>query len=161
MADDTFYLPDSYFHGEAAKAGKSVYELFPEFMRRPEVILPVNDKAEARDLAYRAGGRAAKPHSHVALYGPQGNPILIAALGVTEAAELEEMAIAVYEEEERKVSRGLPSVDFEMLRAESGEPSARDFDARFKEGLRDWARKQKRQWRTGGTLRKRTPRRFY
>jgi hypothetical protein len=53
------------------------------------------------DLPYMLGGQAAKPSRALAFKGTGGNTTLIAGLGVTEAAELQDMAYALYERQQQ------------------------------------------------------------
>jgi hypothetical protein len=139
---DNFYLPDSVIEAEARRQGVPAYQLLDH--RVANSVLMVNGVNDVKEMAYRLGGRAMRPKQEIVLYGPHGEAIIIPGLGVTEVAELEELALQVYEREAQRPR----SIDFERMRAESGLPSADDFSDRFKEGLRDTAKKLKGNSRT-------------
>jgi hypothetical protein len=71
------------------------------------------------ELPYRLGGRAHKPSRALAWRGQHGNTTLIHGLGVTEAAEIQDMAYALHDKQnkflfetqaQRRERVGLPTV---------------------------------------------------
>lgn len=141
--DDTLFLPDYFIAERARRMGVPAYQLLePEYAQN---VLAVAGRAEAKDLAYRLGGRAVKPTRELVLVGPDGRtPIVVPGLGVTEAAELEEVAIAAYEKREKLMRQGKPLVDFDELRDREGLPPAKEFDPLFRQALRDRIEKHRR-----------------
>lgn len=88
----------------------------------------LNDIAE---LPYRLGGRAKKPKPAVAFRATDGNVTLLPGLGVTEAAEIQDMAYALWERDQKRLSRGEIGIDREAL----GLPSRDTFDQRLREHM--------------------------
>jgi len=134
--DGTMFLPDYWIAERARRMGVPIYQLLdPEYAA---TVHAVNDAHDARDLAYRLGGRAVKPRREIVLVGPDGqSPIVIPGAGVTEAAELEEIALETYERDAARLRAGQPLVDFDRLREEAGLPARKEFDALFRQALRD------------------------
>lgn len=89
-----------------------------DFVPRDQQVRSVKD---AQEFTYRAGGRAAMPRKPLGLVDQYGTPIFIVGAGLTEAAELEDMALAKLEQ-----SRKRNAIDFDELRAERGLPSRED-----------------------------------
>lgn len=115
--------------------GVPAYQLLtPGYARQ---VLGVGDQGEAADLAYRLGGRAVKPVQEIVMRGPAGNAVVICGMGAAEAAELQDIAEAVYEEQQAKVDAGEPIVNFDELRERHGLPSREEFDPLFRQALRD------------------------
>lgn len=133
---DTFFLPEYWRYERARRLGMPAEQLLsPEYAKR---VTGVGDGEEASDLAHRLGGRAVRPQGEVILRGADGRtPVIIPALGACEAAELEEIAIGVYEEQEKRLREGRPLVDFDELRARDGLPPREEFDPLFRQALRE------------------------
>lgn len=130
MADDTIFLPDYVWRQYLPP------ELLPDSMKPKTLIL--RNRADIGDLSQMTGGRAAMPFKPVTLYGPDGaTPIVIVTAGVTETAEVEELAIAAYEKAKAKVDAGKPMIDFDEIRAKRGLPLRHQFSDHFKEALRN------------------------
>lgn len=144
---DNFLLPDYFVAERARRMGVPIYQLLsPEYANS---VHAVNDAKEAHDLAYRLGGRAVMPMREIVLIGPDGRtPIVIPGLGVTEAAELEDLALEIYERKEQRLREGKPLVDFDALREEAGLPSRQEFDPLFRQALRDRIAKHRASPRT-------------
>ncbi len=132
---DRFFLPDYWIAERARRMGVPIYQLLSHDCVAE--IHAVNDAADAADLSYKLGGRAKKPLREIVVAGPGGNAIVIPGAGVTEAAELEDVAQEAYEHQEARLRAGKPIVDFEALREEAGLPSRKDFDPLFRQALRD------------------------
>lgn len=133
---DTMFLPDYFVAERARRMGVPAYRLLsPEYAA---TIHAVDGIAEAGDLSYRLGGRASKPVREVVLIGADGRtPVVIPGAGVTEAAELEEIALEVYERQVKKLRAGRPLVDFDAMREREGRPLRAEFDPLFRQALRD------------------------
>jgi hypothetical protein len=142
MPDTSFFLPPAVIEAEARRQGVPAYKLLDH--RVAEQVIMVNGAGEVADMSYRMGGRAVRPVQDVVLYGPHGEAIILPGFGVTEMAELQDLAAAVYEREAKRPR----SVDFEEMRARDGLPSAADFSDRFKQGLRDTAKRLRGNSRT-------------
>ena len=140
---DRFYLPDWYIEEAAKRAGVPVYKMLTGTYAAN--VMSVQDAHEADDLAYRLGGRAVKPEREIILMGADGKtPILMPGFGVTEAAELEETAQAVYERQRAKLDAGKPIVDFDELRAKEGLPPTHLAGEFMKEAIWERAKRHKR-----------------
>lgn len=144
---DCLFLPDYYIADRARRRGVPIHKLLsPAYAN---TVHAVNNATEARDLAHRLGGRAAKPAREIVLVGPDGHtPVVIPGLGVTEAAELEDISIAVYEKQEKRLREGKPQVDFDALREREGLPPTKDFDPLFRQAVRDRIAKHRANPRT-------------
>jgi hypothetical protein len=142
MPNTSFFLPPSVIEAEARRQGVPAYQLLDH--RVADQVIMVNGAGEVADMSYRAGGRAMRPTQDVVLYGPHGEAIILPGFGVTEMAELQDLAEAVYERESHRPR----SVDFEEMRAKAGLPSAHEFNDRFKQGLRDTAKRMRGNFRT-------------
>ncbi len=141
MRDDTFFLPESFYvaHG--------LVDLLPAHLR-PQAIVLRNGEAIG-DLTQMAGGRAARPTKPVVLYGPDNRtPITIVGAGVTEAAELEEIALGAYEKASARAAEGKGVIDFEAFRAKKGLPEKRRFNELLRQAIDDRLAYQRRNWRT-------------
>ena len=85
------------------------------------------------DLTYRMGGRAAMPTQPVLIRSADGVPTMIPGMGVTEAAELQDLAYAVAEKNEQRIKEGRPVFDREAL----GLVPREKFSDEFKNALED------------------------
>ncbi len=81
------------------------------------------------EMPYRLGGRAARPHAPLAFRGPGGAVTMLPGLGVTEAAELQDLAYAL---QERK-----PKPDW---RDEMGLPPRETIQERIREHMAEKAK---------------------
>lgn len=84
------------------------------------------------ELPYRMGGRAATPKEAIMLRAADGTPTFIPGGGVTEAAELQDIAYKVHEKNQQRRL---------FNREELGLVS--DFDSAFREALQDRIRQHK------------------
>ena len=142
-----FYLPDYLAWEAARRMGVPITRvLSPDYAGSVHAL---SNMAEIRDLSYSLGGRSVMPKREIVLIGPDGHsPIVIPGLGVTEAAELEDIATEVYESQEKKLRAGKEIVDFDQLREEEGLPTREEFDPLFRQALRDRIAKHKANPRT-------------
>jgi len=103
---------------------------------RGQVSGAVRGDADARDIAY-AFGRDAKPVQPILVYGPDDRVLtVVMGNGLTEAAELQDMALEVMERNrERQRSQG-GTVNFDELREEAGLVPREQYDAAFRDALR-------------------------
>lgn len=98
----------------------------------PQAGTTVKDIAE---LPYRLGGMAAKPTQALAFRRPDGGVTMLPGLGVTEAAELQDLAYAVQERQTR------PSEDW---RDRLGLPARETLQERIREHMAEKAKFFKR-----------------
>ncbi len=96
-------------------AGMPIQATPLDFVPRSQQVRSVKDAQEA---TYRMGGRAAMPSKPLGLVDQYGTPIFVVGGGVTEAAELEDIAIGKLER-----TRTQNAIDFDALREERGLPS--------------------------------------
>ena len=133
---DTFYLPESFYHRHG------IPDMIPGYVK-PHVLL-LKDERDLNDLAAMAGGRAEKPTKQVILYGADGHTCtVIPGMGVTEAAELEDIARETWENQRAKIARNEPVINFKEYREKHGYPKREEFDAFFREALRERMRKHR------------------
>ena len=133
---DAFFFPSSYL------IANGLQDLLPPEERAPVIIIK---QGHVRDLAYRVGGRAALPPKPIMIVGPDGTqPIFIAANGNVEGAELEDIAIADFEKQERLRRQGKGPIDFDRIREKKGLPARGSFDQMFREALQERIKKHKR-----------------
>lgn len=104
----------------------------------------------------RAFGRGAMPDKPLYLVSPDERTVLLViADGKTEAAELEDLAIAAADKARRKAERGERGYDFEAARDRAGYPSASKFNDLFRESLEEKRKWLKKHQRTAFTSRDR------
>lgn len=107
-------------------------------------VVALNAKSQTADLAAVFGGRAATPRQNIMLVGPDGRtPILVAGLGVTEVAELEELAQEAFERAEDKMKKNGTVIPFDEHRERLGMAESKDFDPLFRQALTDRIKKHK------------------
>lgn len=140
---DQLFLPDYFIAERARRLGIPAHQLLsPAYAKQ---VIGVGGHAEAKDLAYALGGRAEKPVREVVLKGADGHtPVIIPGIGAAEAAEIEDIALAVYEEQEKRLSEGRALVDFDELREREGLPAREEFDPLFRQALRDRIQEHRR-----------------
>ena len=133
---DQLFLPDYFIAERARRMGVTAHQLLsPAYAKQ---VIGVGSLAEAKDLAYALGGRAEKPMREVVLKGADGHtPVIIPGIGAAEAAEIEDIALAVYEDQEKRIREGRLAVDFDELRDRDGLPAREDFDPLFRQAIRD------------------------
>ena len=107
-------------------------------------VVALTAKSQTADLAEVFGGRAATPAQNIVIVGPDGRtPILIAGLGVTEVAELEELAQEAFEKAETKLKKTGTVIPFAEHRERLGKPEAKEFDGLLRQALLDRIKKHK------------------
>jgi hypothetical protein len=144
---DAFLLPEYLIAERAKRMGVPIYHLLePKYAA---TVHAVNNAADARDLSHRLGGRAVMPKREIVLVGADGQTaIVIPGAGVTEAAELEDVALEAYEAQEAKLRAGKPLVDFDELRERAGLPPRKEFDSLFRQAMQDRIARHKANPRT-------------
>ena len=81
----------------------------------------VGNHQEAGDLAYMLGGRSAMPKAPVLVWGPDNRTvIMLVGDGVTEAAELQDMALEAIERQEEQIARNGRGMDYDAMREKHG-----------------------------------------
>lgn len=85
------------------------------------------------NLAHHLGGRAAKPTAPVMIRSADGTPALIAGAGVTEAAELQDLAYALQEKQQARIRAGRTLA--QEHRDALGLRAASDLDTAFREAV--------------------------
>ena len=99
------------------------------FSMRPDVSGLVRGMAQAREIA-QAMGRAHKPTKPLMVYGPDDRtPILIMGEGVTEAAEMEDLALEAIGRQEERVKAHGRGFDFDSAREKVGAMRREDIPA--------------------------------
>lgn len=108
-------------------------------------------KGMVLDTAALLGNRAFKPGPRpVTIMGPDGKtPIIIAFGDDTEAAEIEDAAIAAYEKAEAQVKKTGTVIDNDTFRDKQGLPPAETFDTRVREHLDKQVQMKKKTRVTG------------
>jgi len=90
------------------------------------------------------GGRAAKPQQEVVVVGPDGRtPILVAGLGVTEVAEIEDVIHEAVERAEKRMKDYGQQLPIQEYRERRGMPQADKVPERIYEAF-EQAQAQKR-----------------
>lgn len=145
--DAALYLTQQTMEQIAQRSGIPIYDLFPSWYA--DRLFSVNGAREAGEISYRMGGRAVRPKDPVVLIGPDGKtPILLVGAGETEAAELEELAQAVYEKGQRRISQGKTVIPFDEIREKRGYPAREKFSDLFKQALTDRMERHRRNPRS-------------
>lgn len=97
----------------------------------------LRNKGDINEMAYAVGGRDVKPKKPLMIVGPDERTVLlIVGDGVAEAAELEELAHAGLERQEKNVKKHGRAFDFESARERAGLPQAGEFDQNYRDALR-------------------------
>lgn len=104
-----------------------------------------NQQAYIDDYTYRMGGRAEKPTEPLVLTDPFGTPVFLVGAGVTEAAELQDIA---YEQIES--FRTHAAIDFDEWRDRKGLASRDGFAEKLKDAAEQAinAMKGRKSWAT-------------
>ena len=90
---------------------------------------------QAEDFAH-AIGRDAKPSRPLMVYGPDnGIPIMVIGDGVTEAAEMQDLAMEAIGRQEEQVRKNGRGFNFDEARERAGMVRKEDFDAAFRDAL--------------------------
>ncbi|KKN32294.1 hypothetical protein LCGC14_0815360 [marine sediment metagenome] len=105
----------------------------------------LRNKNDINEMAYQVGGRDVKPKKPLMIVGPDERTVmLIVGDGVAEAAELEELAHAGLERQEKNVKKHGRAFDFASARDRAGLPQANEFDQNYRDALRRRAAAHKR-----------------
>lgn len=111
-------------------------DLIPPSMRG-RLTGVLRNKNDISEMAYAVGGRDVKPKKPLMIVGPDNHTVmLIVGDGVAEAAELEELAYAGLEKQEKNVRKHGRAFDFESARERAGVPQAGEFDQNYRDALR-------------------------
>ena len=99
---------------------------------------------QVKDLGQAYGGRAGKPIGEVVLIGADGmTPLIIAGMGECEVAEMEEIALAALEKQEKNIRDNGSPINFVKYREDNGLPPVEKFDELYRTALMDRVAKQK------------------
>ena len=100
---------------------------------------------DPREISHVFGGRAAMPNQPIILMGADGHtPIIVVTAGVSEAAEIEEIAIAAKEKGAAKLKATGSQLDTKSFRERNNLPQIEEFDTRVKEHLFNIAKQQRK-----------------
>lgn len=119
---------------------------FPEgFLVRLGLKKPPQVRVQLNDLAHLWGGRAKKPDGIVRIVGPDGKtPLLVVGLGVTEAAEMQDAASAVWERMDMVLHRTGSPIDFAGFFESMGMPPTGAVPELLCEAIADRIQKHRR-----------------
>lgn len=132
-------LPDDF----VLPVGHVVHTGVPTTMRR-HVSQAATGRQEAFDLAYRLGGRDARPTAPVLIWGPDNRtPIMIIGDGVTEAAELEDIALEAIDNQAESVKNNGRGMDYDQFREDHGMMRRDEVPAAIKNAIADRIAKHK------------------
>lgn len=111
----------------------------------------VENRKFAQDMAQVFKGRADRPPGMVTIPSRDGStPIMVAAYGQVEVAELEEIALEAIERDARAVARTGHALDLEEERQLRGYGPSETADVRIREGMSTRARILRANWRSAG-----------
>ena len=112
----------------------------------------IENKKFVADMAEVFGGRAAKPAGVMTIPSIDNTtPIMVAGLGGTEVAELEDIALEAMEKDEEQYRKTHSAIDHAAERERRGAPTAESFDTRFREAMQARADHGRRNIRTALT----------
>ena len=98
---------------------------------------------DPKEIGHVFGGRAAMPNQPIILTGADGHtPIMIVTAGVSEAAEVEEIAIAAKEKGAAKLKSTGSQFDINSFRDRNGVPIG-EYDTRVREHLYNISKRMK------------------
>ena len=104
---------------------------------------------QVKEFAH-AVGRQRMPVRPLMLYGPDdGVPICIVGDGVTEAAEMQDLALAALDKQEETFKKTGRAFDFDDARERAGMVRREDFQTAWHDAFERKAKEQKANWRTG------------
>ena len=107
-------------------------------------------RKQVEEYAY-AMGRTAMPKKPLLLFGPdEYMPILIMGDGVTEAAEIQDLALEALDRQEESIKKNGRGMNFAEARERAGMVRREDFDAAFRDALERNTKRRKANWRTEG-----------
>ena len=151
------WLPDSFFQDFILRErawrrarGLPVFDYGLNEVLNPQIgknILLARNEAEIKEVAYKVGGRAAKPKA-LAVVGPQGHLTIVPGLGVVEAAEMSDLMSAALDRQQENIKRHGQAVPFAEIWDERGLPSQEGFGDVFKQAVSDRIKRHKANPRT-------------
>lgn len=105
----------------------------------------LGDEAHIGDLTAALGGRTAKPRKPIVIWAPDGvQQIILIGAGVTEAAELEDMALRAFAEAREEMAKnGGKAFDADTAREKRGLPRREEAGPAMAEAL--WDRVKRHQ----------------
>lgn len=107
----------------------------PRLMQK-HVSAGVRGHREAAGISRMFGSPSYKPRAPILLVGPDGRvPILLIGDGVTEAAELEDMAQEAIDRQEAQIAAGGRGMNFDELRERSGQVRRDQVDTQIREAV--------------------------
>ena len=105
-----------------------------------EVSGYLRGRKQVEEFAY-AQGRTEKPRKPLMLYGPDNyTPIVIVGDGVTEAAEMQDLALQAIDKQEAQYKKSGRGLDFDDMRERRGLVRREDFDTALKEAFAERAK---------------------
>ena len=111
-------------------------------------------RTAVEDFAH-AQGRTEKPRKPLMLYGPDNyTPIVIVGDGVTEAAEMQDLALQAIDKQEAQFKKSGRGLDFDDMRERRGLVRREDFDTALKEAFAERAKYLKAHQVTEGLPRR-------
>ena len=133
MCEDCLpYLPSGL-------AGRQALTLFPTPQSRHAAGI-LSDESHVSDMAAALGGRTAKPRKSIVIWAPDGRQqIILQGAGVTEVAELEDMALQQFDTARENMKKnGGRAFDSEDERERRGLPRREDVGVAMAEAF--WAK---------------------
>ena len=119
-----------------------------------EVSGYIRGRKQVEEFAH-AQGRATKPQKPLMLYGPDNyTPIVIVGDGVTEAAEMQDLALQAIDKQEAQYKKSGRGLDFDDMRERRGLVRREDFDTALKEAFAERAKYLKAHQVTEGLPRR-------
>lgn len=132
----------------ALEEGIPLQDLISQMDERMHHFIPMGNQ-NGKDFAYQFGKRNFKPRDPVVLTRADGEtPLMIVGAGETEVAEMEDIAVASWEDDQKRVKKGEKLVTLDQRREDAGLPPKEKFDETFRQSLRDRVKYHKANHRT-------------
>lgn len=113
-----------------------------------EVAGVLRGMEQVKEFAY-AIGREHKPRKPLMIYGPDNDvPIYVVGDGVTEASEMEDLALAALDKQATQIKKTGRAFDFDEARERAGMVRREDFQQAWHDAFEQKAKKMKANWRT-------------
>lgn len=104
---------------------------------------------DPRDIGHVFGGRAAMPNQPIVLQQPGAvTPTIIMTAGVSEAAEIEDLALEAQEKTAENLKKFGTTMDFDTIREKLGKPRREDVPQLMHDAIQRRIDEQKKNWRT-------------
>lgn len=161
----SLFLPDAILHQLMMRERSRLRAsgVNPDEFLTPKIgkgVLLARSQRDIANICHKVGGRAKRP-GILAMEGPSGTVTFMPGMGVTDAAELQDLMFRTWEREQENIRIWGQAIPFRKYWERQGLPQTENFSDIFKQALEDRIKRHKANMRTDPPRRPGLPLRGY